>query len=231
MIIPPIYGIIDAYRKGYETRYLFCYFALLVIGIGSWLFHMTLTYRMQLMDEIPMVFGSAGLTYSIYQVRKPVGHSSPWVIAALTLYCALFVAVYLVINVPLFQEVIYGILVSVMMIMDLNLTIKQRSPANVRIFVIGMIMYNVGWGLWNFENIYCESVREFRTNSVPPGFGFLTQLHGWWHILAGYATYLQIVSVIHHRQVYLGKKAEYQPSYVVGLTVDVVDDDKGRKKL
>ena len=44
------------------------YLTLLTIGTGSWLFHMTLRYDMQLMDEVPMVFGSATLSYCIYQV-------------------------------------------------------------------------------------------------------------------------------------------------------------------
>ncbi len=50
------------------SRFVLCYLALLTIGVGSWLFHMTLLYEMQLLDEIPMVFGSAMITYSISQV-------------------------------------------------------------------------------------------------------------------------------------------------------------------
>ena len=50
-------------------RFILLYLTLLSIGTGSWLFHMTLRYDMQLMDEVPMVFGSATLTYCIYQVR------------------------------------------------------------------------------------------------------------------------------------------------------------------
>jgi dihydroceramidase len=33
-----------------------CYGSLLVVGIGSLLFHMTLRYEMQLMDELPMIW-------------------------------------------------------------------------------------------------------------------------------------------------------------------------------
>ena len=68
MIVPPLYGIWDARRQGHEPRVFACYAALLLIGVGSWMFHMTLIYEMQLLDEIPMIFGSAGLVYAIYQV-------------------------------------------------------------------------------------------------------------------------------------------------------------------
>ena len=50
-------------------RFFLLYLTLLTIGVGSWLFHMTLRYDMQLMDEVPMVFGSATLIYCIYQVQ------------------------------------------------------------------------------------------------------------------------------------------------------------------
>ncbi len=70
MIVPPLYGMVDSYRQNFETRFVVSYLALLVIGVGSWLFHMTLRYDAQLLDEIPMVFGSAGLTYCIYQAGK-----------------------------------------------------------------------------------------------------------------------------------------------------------------
>lgn len=69
MIIPPLYGIHSAIKQNFEKRYILCYLSLLTIGIGSWLFHMTLRYDMQLLDEIPMVFGSSILLYCIYEVR------------------------------------------------------------------------------------------------------------------------------------------------------------------
>lgn len=34
-----------------------------VVGFGSWAFHMTLLYEMQLFDELPMVWGTC---YCIY---------------------------------------------------------------------------------------------------------------------------------------------------------------------
>ena len=44
------------------------YIALIVIGLGSILFHMTLRYDMQLLDEIPMIYGTAAIGYILTQV-------------------------------------------------------------------------------------------------------------------------------------------------------------------
>ncbi|XP_058875617.1 alkaline ceramidase 3-like, partial [Acipenser ruthenus] len=56
LILPPIYGAIQTLRDGLETRYVFAYVGLAAVGIGSWCFHMTLQYEMQLLDELPMIY-------------------------------------------------------------------------------------------------------------------------------------------------------------------------------
>ena len=42
MIIPPLWGIHKCLQRGLETRYLVGFLALLLVGIGSTMFHMTL---------------------------------------------------------------------------------------------------------------------------------------------------------------------------------------------
>jgi hypothetical protein len=51
------------------SRFTVLFGFLLLTGIGSWMFHMTLLYEMQLMDEIPMVWGSAYMVFCLYQVK------------------------------------------------------------------------------------------------------------------------------------------------------------------
>ncbi len=68
MILPPLHGLRLCRQLKLEARFAASFLALLSIGVGSWLFHMTLRYDAQLLDEVPMVFGAAGLTYCIYQV-------------------------------------------------------------------------------------------------------------------------------------------------------------------
>ena len=68
MIIPPLKGIYEVYRQQFEARYVVLYACLLVTGIGSWMFHMTLLFEMQLLDELPMVWGSSYMVYCLYKV-------------------------------------------------------------------------------------------------------------------------------------------------------------------
>ena len=73
-----------------------------------------------------------------------------------------------------------------------------------------------------------------RTNFLAPNLPFaspLTQLHGWWHLFAGYATYLHIISCIYHRQKFLKRDAKFQLCWI-GFTVtneDTVKTENGVK--
>ena len=52
------------------SRIATCYLSLLLIGVGSTLFHATLKYEMQLLDELPMIWGIASYIYVLWQVRR-----------------------------------------------------------------------------------------------------------------------------------------------------------------
>ena len=45
------------YSYNWCFRYQIIYGALSTVGVGSWMFHMTLQYEMQLLDELPMIWG------------------------------------------------------------------------------------------------------------------------------------------------------------------------------
>ena len=55
-IIPPLFGLSNCRNLGIESRYAYSFILILLVGIGSWMFHMTLTFEMQLLDEIPMMW-------------------------------------------------------------------------------------------------------------------------------------------------------------------------------
>ena len=51
-----IKGAIDSYRARIPIRFILLYVSIFVVGLGSLLFHATLKWSMQLLDEIPMIF-------------------------------------------------------------------------------------------------------------------------------------------------------------------------------
>uniref|UniRef100_A0A673LAU4 Alkaline ceramidase n=1 Tax=Sinocyclocheilus rhinocerous TaxID=307959 RepID=A0A673LAU4_9TELE len=63
MILPPIYGAIQTCKDGLEVRYVWSFLGIAAVGIGSWSFHMTLQYEMQLLDELPMIYSCCVFVY------------------------------------------------------------------------------------------------------------------------------------------------------------------------
>lgn len=47
IILPCVFGLYIVWRQRMELRFALAYSALMVVGIGSWLFHMTLTWHFQ----------------------------------------------------------------------------------------------------------------------------------------------------------------------------------------
>ncbi|KFO38416.1 Alkaline ceramidase 3 [Fukomys damarensis] len=156
MIIPPIFGAIQSVRDGLEKRYVAAYLALTVVGMGSWCFHMTLKYEMQ---------------------------------------------VYLKVKEPVFHQVMYGMLVFTLVLRSVYIVtwvypwLRGLGYTSLGIFLLGFL-------LWNIDNIFCDSLRNFR-KKMPPILGVTTQFHAWWHILTGLGSYLHILFSLYTRTLYL----------------------------
>ncbi|XP_075210938.1 alkaline ceramidase [Lycorma delicatula] len=200
MIIPPIWGMIEVINQKFEKKFIFCHFLVLVVGLGSWAFHMTLLYEMQLFDELPMVWGTCILVYCVSEVRsKPNKNrffSNGLLALLLTAFASSFTAVYLLWPQPLLQHASYGVLVIISFILEIRLLRIQPCSVCKQLFIMAISTYLFGFFLWNIDNIFCPKL-QFLRSSVSPVIGPFTQLHAWWHCLAGYGTYLQVFFCIH----------------------------------
>lgn len=64
-IVTGFYGCLQCLkvRQAIPLRYAWLYVWMGIIGIGSFMFHATLLYYMQLLDEIPMLFSNSQMLY------------------------------------------------------------------------------------------------------------------------------------------------------------------------
>ena len=115
------YWIFYFHRFLLRFQILHCLF--LIVGIGSTMFHMTLKYvmfncskmhsytlsdcrhSMQVLDEVPMIWGSCYMIYSMHMVTKKPGAVSYSTAAFLLSYCVLFAGVYLILQNPTIFQV------------------------------------------------------------------------------------------------------------------------------
>jgi dihydroceramidase len=137
---------------------------------------------MQLLDELPMIYGSAILIYANYDLILAVKHSEkiksrsslspkstfeklfeikPLIISVLVIYCLIVTTIYLSVwKNPIFHEVAYGFLVVIIIIESSVLISKLKSSK--RIYLTSIAYYFFGFFLWNLDNKFCQYLQSYR---------------------------------------------------------------------
>jgi len=193
MIIPPLWGIYKCLQRGLETRYLVGFLALLLVGIGSTMFHMTLQYSMQLLDEIPMVWSSCAFIYCQHMVTSRSGEKGLGAAALLATYGTLFTVLYLAWPHPILHQVMYGVLVFYMIYQAMMILKEGYNKVSMKLFVLGILMYGCGFLLWNLGDY--STLIKFKSFHAPQKTSSVTMwklcevpcLHCWLQLLSSMA--------------------------------------------
>ncbi|KAJ2665625.1 hypothetical protein IWW48_000076 [Coemansia sp. RSA 1200] len=209
-------GMYKVRVTGQENRFLLCYMAMLVVGLGSWLFHMTLQYKWQLADELPMVYGTCVCLYCALRadVKARVG-SDLTVSLALFAYSTIVTLVYVQIRKPVFHQVAYGIEVFCIVLLNTRhqIEIRKTNPRAYielrQLFWVGLLSFGAAFVLWNIDNIFCGNLRAIR-NALPSVFSPFFQLHAYWHIGTALGCYTTIVYQQYLRLVKLNTIGDYR---------------------
>jgi len=255
MVILPIFGIIWYYKfsKMYEkesiqlkTKFslsisiVWCYLGLMLVGIGSMMFHMSLLYKYQLLDELPMVLASGILVYANYSILVSIPRedntsfysklfNQKWlVILTITTYCSAVTYIYVYVNTdPVFHEVCYGVMVTIIIIENILIMRKLDMPGHL--YALQIFYYLFGFFLWNIDNKFCYYLRAYR-NELNVYFDLehnksafiymlvvcmraISELHAFWHLFTGYSTYLSILSLKRAHYHNLVKIEEFKHSH------------------
>uniref|UniRef100_H2Y7T3 Alkaline ceramidase n=1 Tax=Ciona savignyi TaxID=51511 RepID=H2Y7T3_CIOSA len=206
MILPPFVCALYYWHKKMEMRYVWANISLLAVGVGSWMFHMTLWYEMQLLDELPMIYGTCVFLYALHHHATPVKQKSYPYIVSLVSVSVLVTVVYLQWKNPVFHQVCYAALV-VFLLYEAILALKNY-PSIKPIVLASLCFYLFGFFLWNVDNVFCSNLRKMRSSSDSELVTAATQLHAWWHIFTGYGTYLHIVFSSQARLLHLKRECK-----------------------
>ncbi|KAJ3391273.1 Alkaline ceramidase 3 [Lobulomyces angularis] len=204
-------GFYSCFKTSTEPRFLLAYSGLAIVGIGSGLFHGTLTYEMQLMDEkkslhfVLLSSYSSLLTYVYVKYRDPLIHQAG--------FMALFVLT------------IGGILHSIHKSEKLKL-VDSKFPL-WKIARNAFFSCVFGFTLWNLENFNCQRIRELKEVNV--FLEVVLNLHAWWHIFMALGTYQGTVLAQFIRLLVLKKNVRL--NYIFNLVPYVeIDTSMNNKK-
>lgn len=188
-----------------------------MIGIGSFIFHTTLKYSMQLLDELSMVYTTCVLFYATFEHGRST--RSKIALMALTIGIAASVTGYYhYLGDPVFHQNMFTLLTLIVFLRSLylmevtlrpsrrttkrNPNTNEQSRRDVRDTEILRVMYRMipyalgsvglGFCLWSLDTMYCSKLRAWRRQLGLP-YGVILELHGWWHFWTGTAEYCNIV--------------------------------------
>ncbi|PSN73091.1 alkaline ceramidase-like protein [Corynespora cassiicola Philippines] len=133
-------GIANCLANGHDNVFLVAFVGYLLVGTGSFLFHATLKYPMQLVDELSMIYTTCLMCYATFSYGKSKRYSLILGLSLVSL--ALFITLYYhYLQDPTFHQSAYALLTAVVLfrsiwVMEINIRpkfqSKERKAANPR---------------------------------------------------------------------------------------------------
>jgi dihydroceramidase len=102
-------GIRSCQTNGHDTVFSVAYFGYFLVGIGSFMFHTTLKYPWQLVDELNMIYTTCLMAYASLSYSRPTAQQVALGVF-LVLFCAFTTLYYHYLQDPLFHQNVYAAL-------------------------------------------------------------------------------------------------------------------------
>ncbi|KAI8063259.1 alkaline phytoceramidase family protein [Gongronella butleri] len=205
MIILGLAGVY-AHHRSLGWRLSNGYLMIVIVGIGSVLFHATLQYEHQMWDELPMVWTAC---YLLWVLLVENGHSASLFGVVIGVYCALATLATSQSkgSTQFFMfQTSFGLVMWSCLWYVWKLYRGVQNKEVIRLFHRGAQFLGLAIGVWLFDSNMC-----FIYEHVPN-----PQLHAWWHVLMCVslhfffvATGFELLGTKAHRIKYIGHWLPY----------------------
>jgi len=131
-----IKGINNCLKNGHDRIFLVTFFGYLLVGTGSFLFHTTLKYPMQLVDELSMIYTTCLMFYATFSYGKSKQYSI--FLGMFLVSLALFITLYYhYLQDPAFHQNMYALLTAIVLfrsvwVMEVNIRPSFRAKERAR---------------------------------------------------------------------------------------------------
>lgn len=200
-------GISSCIRNNHPRVFLVAFASYLIIGIGSFLYHASLRYWMQLLDELSMIYTTCILFFAVFSHGRSKSGQILLLLFIVSL-AAFITGYYYHIKDPLFHQNMFALLTATVVLRSIYIMEKILRPQadlktklgrrNAQILQAMWVMIGcgisaiaLGFLIWNLDNMFCSHLRRWRREIGLP-WGVLLEGHGWWHFFTGVACYINI---------------------------------------
>ncbi|KAG0370118.1 alkaline phytoceramidase family protein [Gamsiella multidivaricata] len=220
-----------------ERRFKVAFRTISIVGIGSTLFHGTLRHKMQLLDELPMIYAATALVFiSVESKNGPQGRWFPVSLAAWLALTTIFVSVTGgKIQFYTFQAS-FGVLQLIIVYYTTTLHLQQSAQALARgsksestwLIQRALGIYFFAVAIWLIDLHLCEFVNGVGPQSI---LKWNPQFHAWWHVFSIVGVYFSTLLVAYQHYVARGlQPAVYLwRGFAPALTLDPVGQKKAAK--
>lgn len=158
-----------------DMRFKVGNFFLMLTGIGSMLFHGTLTREMQLADEVPLTYMVLAFFYITVCVTDSYKTAFCLALyASIQTVCMFLHISNIVFQFPIFLCVLAIVAYHFRLFFTENEILDNTSR---NLFLMSIFFMLVGTYCWPLERLFCKQLQSF-------------QLHSWWHVSTGTAIHL-----------------------------------------
>lgn len=205
------YGLSNGLRNKQDLIVLLTYTSLLGVGFGSIAAHGTLKYSCQVVDELAMIYTTALALYSVFSIT--FNRTWRWVLGTfLTTLVVGVTVLHLVAGESTLHQITFGLMIAAVGFRCrylMRYVVKDRKAwaSMVKLAMVGSITFPSGYGLWLVDVFACSTLQSWR-RAVGMPFGFILELHGWWHILTCIGAYCYLVFVEYLRDVIMTQEGK-----------------------
>ncbi|XP_077660429.1 ceramidase [Aspergillus fumigatus Af293] len=189
-VIYAIYGLYHLWQKP-NVGFLRTvpYLGLMAVGLCSALFHISLNYHTQMLDDLSMMFTTTPVLHRVMTASASPGVT---LIVGIVLGSTLLALViyHLKTDELLLHSLFFVGSVTVIGVFTMRLiNARTRAGSEARRQIWGMVrfgagIFNLGYWLWMVDGWMCSYLKSTRQTVGLP-WAFLLELHGWWHICTG----------------------------------------------
>ncbi|KAH8676364.1 alkaline ceramidase [Xylariales sp. PMI_506] len=207
-------GIRDCLKYSHPTIFIIAFVGYMVVGLGSTLFHATLKYPMQLVDELSMIYTTCLMCYATFSYGRSATFSFLLGTGLVSLACFITAKYFYTMD-PQFHQDAYAFLTALVVLSNMYIMEKHVRPALYRrqqgrpasseipssdaiikkmwiMVATGLSIFLGGFLIWNLDNMFCNTIRAWRHHMQLP-WAIVLEGHAWWHLMTGIGAYYYIV--------------------------------------
>mmetsp|Transcript_56429 Transcript_56429/g.132974 ORF Transcript_56429/g.132974 Transcript_56429/m.132974 type:complete len:255 (-) Transcript_56429:12-776(-) len=173
-------GLWSSSRGSFEWRFVATFVGIVVVGIGSALFHATLLHASQQLDETPMVWTMLCWGYVLFEPDLGA-HLRPYFGPVLAVYAVVFSVVHWFGRFTTAFQVHFIVLVLGCIPRVWRYSTQCHDSVASKVFQVYMQTYLIGSACWLTDLHLCHTMKNLPVN--PQG-------HAWWHLFMAINSYL-----------------------------------------